>query len=220
MKPSCKYHGILLGHVTPEQSSDIALNKAGSVTALEQRSELLKLWILPLLVHPTSARAVYPDDNVCFTLQLVYRVALKMGSWGVTQPILSLPKEQGGYGLASPKAFLHWQFSMLFVRFLSNSASVPAGMVNLFTPFQTRHGIVFDSSSTFTFQMGCNVVWNAMPYLAWSAHVFPGHPTGTAQHACLRHTAMAPPLFPQLAETNILLPTANPRQRAHGRQPA
>ena len=53
--------------------------------SLPERIKLLKLWVIPLM-H--TARAVYPHENVCSTLQLIYRVALKMGSWAVTQPTL------------------------------------------------------------------------------------------------------------------------------------
>ena len=71
IQTSCKYLGILLGYVTPEQSFSLALNKALSRAhamrswelSLQERVELLKLWILPLIVHP--ARAVHADENVC-----------------------------------------------------------------------------------------------------------------------------------------------------------
>ena len=173
-----KYLGILLGHVTPEQSFSLALNKAlgraysmrSWELSLPERIELLKLWILPLLVHP--ARAVFADDNVISTLTLIYHVSLRLNSWGITQPILSLPKQQGGYALPAPKEFLHWQFSTLFARFLNNSSLIPSTIVSGFQPFQIKHGIVLDTTSTFTFQMGSNVVWNTMPYLAWSARAF------------------------------------------------
>ena len=121
-------------------------------------------------MHP--ARAVCADDNVISTLTLIYHVSLRVKSWGITQPILSLPKQQGGYALPAPKEFLHWQFSTLFARFLNNSSLIPSTIVSGFQPFQIKHGIFLDTTSTFTFQMGSNVVWNTMPYLAWSARAF------------------------------------------------
>ena len=80
-----------------------------------------------------------------------------------------MPKDQGGYALLDPKIFLRWQFATLFVRFLNDSASIPQIVTSEFRPFQNKHGTVLDSFSIFTFQMGSNVVWNTMPYLAWSA---------------------------------------------------
>ena len=138
--------------------------------SLQEHVELLKLWILPLLVHP--ARAVFADGNLSSTLTLIYHVALKLNFWGITQPILWLPKDQGGYTLPAPNTFLQWQFSTLFVQFFDDSNSIPIIVTNDFQPFQAKHGIVFDSPSMFTFQMGSNVVWNTIPYLAQSACSF------------------------------------------------
>ena len=178
IQSSYKYLGIVLGHVTSEQSFSLALNKALARAhamrswelSLQERVEPLKLWIVPLIVYP--ARAVHADENVCSTLILIYHVALNLNSWGITQPILSLSKDQGGYALSSPKTFLQWHFSTLFVRFVSDFASIPKTDASDFQLFQNGHGIVFDSLSIFTFQMGSNVVWNTMPYLAWSARSF------------------------------------------------
>ena len=116
--------------------NSLALNKAlgraysmrSWELSLPERVELLKLWILLLLVHP--ARKVFADDNVVSTLTLIYHVSLRLNSWGITQPILSLPKQQGGYALPAPKEFLHWHFSTLFARFLNNSSLIPSTIVS------------------------------------------------------------------------------------------
>ena len=99
IQSSYKYIGIVLGHVTSEQSFSVALKKAlarahamrSLELSLEGWVELLKLWILPLIVY--LARAVHADENVCSALTLIYHVALNLNSWGITQPILSLPKD-------------------------------------------------------------------------------------------------------------------------------
>ena len=153
MKSSYKYLGILLGHVTSEQSFSVALNKALSRAyamrswglSLLERVELLKLWILPLLVHP--ARAVCPDNNVCSTLQLVYNVAIKLSSCRVTQPILSLPKEQG----LRPCPTEDFSLLAIFSDFctLPQQLCTPASLTSLlksFRPFQTTHVIMLNTS--------------------------------------------------------------------------
>ena len=113
IQTSIKYLGILLGHVTAEQFFPLALNKALSRAyamrswelTLPEHAELLKLWILPLLVHP--ARAVLADKNVCFTLSST--VLPSKRAPGVSHSESSHFQKNKGYALAAPKTFLQWQ---------------------------------------------------------------------------------------------------------------
>ena len=80
-----------------EQSYSHALQKAmGRAFAMQtwamsllERIQLLKLWILTLLVYP--AQVVFLSAAVVITLKAVYQVALRLNSWGVTLDILSHP---------------------------------------------------------------------------------------------------------------------------------
>ena len=81
-------------------------------------------------MHP--ARTVFADDNVISTLTLIYPVSLRLNSWGITQPILSLPKQQGGYALPAPKEFLHWQFSTLLARLLMQFFTLVSSKIEVF----------------------------------------------------------------------------------------
>ena len=103
-----KYQGIVLGAKTTEEAYGPALRKATGRSfsmqpwslSLDDRVELLQIWILPLLVYP--ARVVYPSDNVIAAVRTIYRVALKLSNWGITLDILSHSKDQGGLELAPP----------------------------------------------------------------------------------------------------------------------
>ena len=138
--------------------------------SLAERVELLKLWILPLIVYP--ARVVFPTSPVISMLRTVYSVALRLNSWGVTTSILALPKTLGGLALAQPRTFLLWQHATPFVHSIRSPGSVSKLPYDDFKVFAHRHGIALQQEFLPFFQMGSNVVWNTMPYLAWSARAF------------------------------------------------
>ena len=78
-----KYLGIKIGHVTHDQSYRAAIQK-GMAKALTmqkwalsppERVALLKLWVLPLLVH--VAKVVFPSDRVVNSLTSIYKTVLK-----------------------------------------------------------------------------------------------------------------------------------------------
>ena len=87
IQKSYKYLGIQFGDVTAEESFSHALQKATGrafamqtwALSLPERIQLLKLWILPLLVYP--ARAVFPSAAVVSTLTTIYHIALNLNSW-------------------------------------------------------------------------------------------------------------------------------------------
>ena len=173
-----KYLGIEFGNVTSEQAFSHALQKAlGRAFAMQswalslpERVMLLKLWILPLLVYP--ARVVFPSPAVVNTLRTVYQVALKLNSWAVTLNILSHPPSRGGYSLAPPETFLHWQHASAFVAYVNDPLSVPKVLHNTFQPFAQDLGILVSPASLPFFQIGSNVIKNNMPYLGWCARAF------------------------------------------------
>ena len=141
-----------------------------STLSLPERVNLLKLWILPLLVYP--ARVVFPSSAVVSTLATIYQVALNLNSWGLTLDILAHPPTKGGYSLAPPQTFLYWQHSTPFVNYANNSLSMPQQLVSSFQAFAQELGILVSPSTLPYFQMGSNVTWATMPYLERSARAF------------------------------------------------
>ena len=173
-----KYLGIVLGATTAEEAYGPALRKATGRAfsmqswslSLAERVELLQSWILPLLVYPS--RVVYPTDNVIAAVKTIYRVALKLSNWGITLDILSHSKEHGGLELAPPDTFLLWQFSTIFIRHVYKAEAIPKCVTEPYERFATEYGINVSPSTLHTFQMGSNVAWHKMPYLAWSARAY------------------------------------------------
>ena len=86
-----------------------------------------------------------------------------------------------------PKTFHQWQFSTLFVRFLSDSASIPKTVASDFQLFQNKHGIVL-GSLYFYFSNGqqCCVEHQALPGMV-GVILFAQtrHSTITSHNACL-----------------------------------
>ena len=132
--------------------------------------ELLKLWILPLVVYP--AHVLYPTAPVISTLRTIYNVALRLNSWGIAPCILSLPRVKGGHSLAQPKPFLLWQHATPFAQCARSPSTFPKRLQDDLITFADRHGFPISLEFLPFFQMRSNVVWNTMPYLAWSARAF------------------------------------------------
>ena len=109
-----KYLGNLFGDVTPDEAFAPHLSRALARAqfaatlplTMPERVHLLQEWILPLMIYP--ARAYFPTEDVCTKLANVYRVALRLSSWGLTLPIVQLPPKLGGALLPKPSLFLLW----------------------------------------------------------------------------------------------------------------
>ena len=183
---------IVFGHVNEDTLYEPALQKAlGRAFAMQswalsfpERVMLLKLWILPLLVF--LARVVFPTDNVINTLKIVYNVALRLTSWDLTHNILALPRNEGGYPLPQPKTFLYRQHSTVFVQYVKDPLPLLASVTASFKRFALLHGMSLRKADLPFFQMGSNVVWRTMPYVAWSC-LHPAPPNQGRQWTCGRH---------------------------------
>ena len=116
-----KYLGNLFGDVTPDEAFAPHLSRALARAqfaatlplTMSERVHVLQEWILPLMIYP--ARAYFPTEDVCTKLANVYRVTLRLSSWGLTLPILQLPPKLGGALLPKPSLFLLWQHATHFV---------------------------------------------------------------------------------------------------------
>ena len=96
---------VIFGHVTHEQSYSHSIQKAMSQTlALTERLAPLKLWILPLSIHP--AKVGFPSDNVVSSLGSIYDTAFWTDSCHATYNITALPEHLGVHSLAQLQVFL------------------------------------------------------------------------------------------------------------------
>jgi len=132
--------------------------------SLSERVELLKLWILPLIVYP--ARSVFPTNPIISMLHTVYSVALRLNSWGITPGILALPRTLGGFALPLPKMFLLWQHATPFVHSIKSPSIFSKLTYKDFRVLAAQHGVPLQQEFLPFFQMGSNVIWSTMPYLS------------------------------------------------------
>ena len=62
--------------------------------SMDERAFMLTSWILPVVA--LVSKAYYAPISVIRQLKLVYHVTMGTNSWGITLPILSRPRTQGG----------------------------------------------------------------------------------------------------------------------------
>ena len=84
--------------------------------SMDERACMLTSWILPVVAW--VSKAYYAPIPVIRQLKLVYHVTLGTNSWGLTLPILSRPRLQGGLALPEPQLFLKHQAAAPFVSLL------------------------------------------------------------------------------------------------------
>ena len=132
IKRKVKYPGILLGHVTSEETYAPVLARAtlrahfmsNLPLTQDERVALFQEWVLPLFIFP--ARGYFPTDHVVAKLSVIYKVALRLNSWGLTLPIMAMPPNLGGNHLPQPRMFLLWQHATPFVLSKVEPQGVPA----------------------------------------------------------------------------------------------
>ena len=82
---------------------------------LPERVFLLKIWVLPVLGW--TSKAYFPSDSVVRQAKMVYRVALRLYSWGLYFLALSQAPNKGGFALIPPDVF--WA-AYPYIRVVSN----------------------------------------------------------------------------------------------------
>ena len=125
VKNFVKYLGVRLGNIrhhqddqgwglTIEQAFAPALQEAFRRArvvstlhlSMDERAFMLTSWILP--VPAWVSKAYYAPTPAIRQLNLVYHVTMGTNSWGITLPILSRPRLQGGLALPEPlSSFVH-----------------------------------------------------------------------------------------------------------------
>ena len=177
VKQKTKYLGNLIGHVTPEEAYAPllarALKRAQFMKALpltlDERVALLQEWVLPLLIYP--ARAYFPTTSVIAQLSSIYKQALNISSWGLTLPILQLPRNKGGALLPQPHIYLLWQHATPFFQAISEILSVPELSRNHFLQWTSQMGISLNLQHLPWLQLG-PIPWKTYPFLGTSCKAF------------------------------------------------
>ena len=89
----------------------------------DERAFMLTSWISPVVAWVSQAYCA--PAPVIRQLKLVYHVAMGTKSWGITPPILSRPRLQGGLALPEPELFLMHQAAAPFVSLLGKPHKYP-----------------------------------------------------------------------------------------------
>ena len=143
VKNFVKHLGVRLGNIrqhqdeqgwglTIEQAFAPALQEAFRLArvvsklhlSMDERAFMLTSSILPAVAW--VSKAYYDPIPVIRQPELVYHVTMGTNSWGVTLPILSRPRLQGGLALPEPELFLMHQAATPFVSLLGEPTNILA----------------------------------------------------------------------------------------------
>ena len=127
---------------------------------------MLTSWILPVVAW--VSKAYYAPVSVIRQLKLVYPVTMGTNSWGITLPILSRPRTQGGLALPEPELFLMHQAAAPFVGLLGEPHKYPDKAVETFYAWATTIGFTPSKDNLPYIQLGM-VRTAELTFLGWSA---------------------------------------------------
>ena len=114
-----------MGNISPKEAfaasmaeAQMRANIASTLgLRLQERVQILKVWILPVVL--LTARAYYPDPVVISSLTTVFNTTLGFDSWGITIQQMAKMKTEGGHELASPQVWLMTQAGSAFTPYVS-----------------------------------------------------------------------------------------------------
>ena len=86
------------------------------------------------------SKAYYAPAPVIRQLKSVYHVTMGTKGWGITLPILSRPRLQGGLALPEPELFLMHRAAALFVSLLGEPRKYPNKSVETFYAWEASIG--------------------------------------------------------------------------------
>ena len=127
---------------------------------------LLTSWILPVVAW--VSKAYYAPTPVVRQLKLVYHVTMGTNSWGITVPILSRPRLQGGLALPEPELFLMHQTAAPFVSLLGEPHKYRHKAVETFYAWAASIGFTPYKDNLPYIQLGM-VRTAGLTFLGWSA---------------------------------------------------
>ena len=185
VKNFVKYLGVRLGNIRHQQDDQgwgltmeqafapalqEAFRRARVVSTLQlsmnERAFMLTSWILPVVAW--VSKAYYAPVSVVRQLKLVYHVTMGTNSWGITLPILSRPRTQGGLALPEPELFLMHQAAAPFVSLLGDPHKFPDKAVETFYAWATAIGFTPSKDNLPYIQLGM-VRTADLTFLGWSA---------------------------------------------------
>ena len=171
VKNFVKYLGVRLGNIRHQQDDQgwgptieqafapalqEAFRRARVVYTLQlsmnERAFMLTSWILPVVAW--VSKAYYAPVSVIRQLKLVYHVSMGTNSWGITLPILSRPRTQGGLALPEPELFLMHQAAAPFVSLLGEPHKFPDKAVETFYAWATAIGFTPSKDNLPYIQLG------------------------------------------------------------------
>ena len=185
VKNFVKYLGVRLGNIRHQQDDQgwgltieqafapalqEAFRRARVVSTLQlsmnERAFMLTSWILPVVAW--ISKAYYAPVSVIRQLKLVYHVSMGTNSWGITLPIVSRPRTQGGLALPEPELFLMHQAAAPFVSLLGEPHKFPDKAMETFYAWATAIGFTPSKDNLPYIQLGM-VRTADLTFLGWSA---------------------------------------------------
>ena len=185
VKKFVKYLGVRLGNIRHQQDDQgwgltieqafapalqEAFRRARVVSTLQlsmdERAFMLTSWILPVVAW--VSKAYYAPASVIRHLKLVYHVTMGTNSWGITLPILSRPRTQGGLAQQEPELFLMHQAAVPFVSLLGEPHKFPDKAVETFYAWATTIGFTPSKDNLPYIQLGM-VRTADLTLLGWAA---------------------------------------------------
>ena len=148
--------------------------------SMDERAFMLTSWILPVVAW--VSKAYYAPAPVIKQLKLVYHLTMGTNSWGITLPILSRPRSQGGLALPEPELFLMHQAAAPFVSLLGGPHKYPNKAMETFYAWAASIGFTPSKGNLPYTQLGM-VRTAGLTFLGWSAKA----------HSCIQ------PVAPQVA---------------------
>ena len=154
-----KYLGIWLGHISAGQAYGPSLqamyHRASYLRnlplSLEEKAELLMIWIAPVVY--LTAIAYAPNLQVESQLQIIQNLALSMNSWTLTKHMLAERGAAGGVELAPLSTYANWVHAKTFIRATTSPHMIPKYYMKQFQDWKRSKGIVVSEEFLPYFQL-------------------------------------------------------------------
>ena len=137
--------------------------------SLQERVQILKVWILPVVL--LTASAYYPDPVVISSLTTVFNTTLGFDSWGITIQQMAKMKTEGGHELASPYVWLMTQAGSAFSSYVSFPSIFTTPLRLEFDLWARKYGVDCQQASLPYLSLG-PVPTKTMGFLAHSLKAF------------------------------------------------
>ena len=79
---------------------------------LQEKAEIFKIWIQPVV--QLTAKIYEPSQKVLSALNVVFKMALGLSSWGLSPAMVAEPVNRGGVATFPLASWVRYQFGQLF----------------------------------------------------------------------------------------------------------